>query len=537
MEQKLNNEEINRLLERAKAGDNEAWESLYGQFERYIHKCAWKIIRKYEIFPGDAERQKEAEEDLFQAGWVGFGAALRKYDPAKGKFLTYVTDYIRGELCQQKYFLTSRKGLVYVDEWDSILELSESPDGEETDAIPARIREKLNKATDRGDYSTERRTLQIMEVLRMLTDENHSLSKAKLKKCLVAYRCGKYGNTTKTEADNTFKKTVAEILLEVDPECCTAETEADYRIKYEGYRENELRSKIKMSGEKVTYAPAIDGLSYVHPFDNGELDDLIQIVCLSELIPYEEKLTLVQKLLSTASIYYETPFWRNGGLAFRSGTVSGRHGYEKRDERSTLPENLQTIQQAIQTMARIKFRFCRYTAEHERTADDNEIHTLSPYHLVVYHDNYYCIGMKKNDKRIWHYRVDLMSDVELVYDPKSKKRSVMEVAPFEGLPIGNRSWNPEKYMAEHLYMGYDEPETIHVKIRNTDYTILHDWFGNHYKKIESGEDGYDIVKIETSPYMIIHWAMQYGDRVEILNDDIREKLRTEIEKLKKLYAK
>jgi hypothetical protein len=92
-------------------------------------------------------------------------------------------------------------------------------------------------------------------------------------------------------------------------------------------------------------------------------------------------------------------------------------------------------------------------------------------------------------------------------------------------------------MSEHLYMAYDEPRKIEIKIKNTDYTFLHDWFGNHYEKIASLSDEEDLVRVKTSPTMIIHWAMQYAGKVEILDEEIREKIREEIENLEEKYKK
>lgn len=159
--------------------------------------------------------------------------------------------------------------------------------------------------------------------------------------------------------------------------------------------------------------------------------------------------------------------------------------------------------------------------EEKQIPKTDYIHILSPYHLVVYHDNYYCIGLKKDDKRIWHYRVDLMSNIEIVTDDSGREVPV-EIIAFEGNPICNACWNPEKYMSEHLNMAYDETQDIRIKIRDTDYTIIHDWFGDHYEKMnEPCEEGYDIVRVRTSPYMIVHWAMQYGTSVEIMDEEIK----------------
>ncbi len=99
-------------------------------------------------------------------------------------------------------------------------------------------------------------------------------------------------------------------------------------------------------------------------------------------------------------------------------------------------------------------------------------------------------------------------------------------------------------MAEHLNMAYDEPREIGLKIKSTDHTILHSWFGSHYKKTgslksaddEGKETDYDIVTVRTSPAMMVHWAMQYGTSVEILDEDIRNEIGKELEKMRKIYG-
>lgn len=40
----------------------------------------------------------------------------------------------------------------------------------------------------------------------------------------------------------------------------------------------------------------------------------------------------------------------------------------------------------------------------------------------------------------------------------------------------------------------------------------------------------------TSPAMLVHWAMQYAGGVEIMDEEIREKIRDEIKKLEEKYG-
>ena len=88
-------------------------------------------------------------------------------------------------------------------------------------------------------------------------------------------------------------------------------------------------------------------------------------------------------------------------------------------------------------------------------------------------------------------------------------------------------------------MGWNKPKSIRLKIPADQYTVLHDWFGNYYKKsrIPCEEEGFDYVDVVTSPSLIVPWAMQYAGRVEIMDEEIREKIREEIRGLREKYGK
>ena len=151
---------------------------------------------------------------------------------------------------------------------------------------------------------------------------------------------------------------------------------------------------------------------------------------------------------------------------------------------------------------------------------------------------FYLIGLWSDgtNKQIYHYRVDLMSDVEILKNNNNKPVRI-KMYGMEDLPIWNFNWDPEKYLSEHLYMAYDEPREIKIKIRKNDYTDIYKWFNNYTKTNLPCEDGYDIIMVKTSPSMIVHWALQYSSKVEILDEDIRAEIRKEIKKLGEKYGK
>ena len=535
----LTEEEIIGLIKRIKEYDNEAWKQLYKNYERYIYKRVWIRLKKIDM---TIEQKQQLVDDLFMSGWEGFIYSLKNFNPQKAKFLTYATNYIDGEISKELNQLFNPLGLTERPKpvkgkekshkisrvsWDACLE-SVSTFAKDDKGL------NVAEAPEREKYSAERRVLQILEVLRILTDEKNSISKEELGKMLSLYRSAKYNNGIPLEAPNTFTSTLENMLQELNPMEYSNENENLYKIKYEGYKEDRLKKKIsKECGRK---ASDITKFSYVHVFDNAELDKLIQLVCFSDMLSVDEKSQLINKLIGTASSYYKTPFWDDKKIKFNPRAIHGRFSGRKQADNIQFAENLKIIQQAVNNLVSIKFSFNRVTAQHEMEPITEYFHILSPYHLVVYHDKYYCIGLKKDNHKIWHYRVDLMSDIEIVRDEEGKMVPI-EVSSFEGLPIFNAYWNPGKYMAEHLNMAWDEPRNIRIKIKNTGYTMIHDWFGEHYEKTnESEEEGYDVVIVKTSPTMIVHWSMQYGMAVEILDKEIRKKIREEIAGMAEKYA-
>lgn len=339
----LTDQEIAVLINEIKIGNNDAWEKICHNFDRYIHECCWKKLRKFDM--SDTFRT-ELEEDLYMAGWQGFVSAIKNYDPENGKLLTYATYYINGELSKELDLLLNPLGLterprpekkkstetessiisrISIDEDGGIPEnvlsyalmrenhsdeAERETSGDKNLSRMSEIAgllkdEKANKEalaqlfsesciSDLGEYSNERTTLQILEILKQTTDEKHTVSKNELKRLLRLYRIGRYKNNTSVPVDNTFNRIVAEILLELNPGEYTDDNDSEYIIKYDGYTEGKLNKNIKpdkSSSQKVESgsAPVLNGLHYVHPFEYEETDRLIQLISFSDMLSVDEK--------------------------------------------------------------------------------------------------------------------------------------------------------------------------------------------------------------------------------------------------------
>ena len=559
-------QEVIQLLERTKQGDNEAWEKLCARYVPFVNSRVQFYLDKFMIKP---VKKEEMRDDLVIAGWNGFILSLKNYDPQTAKLITYSRWYIDGEIKRELEFQFNTLGItekpknlqIYVDDtldsensavsFSVMAESDENNNGVELSGevaaeagqesshvdnllLDAEIAEVLENAPDLGSYSSERRVLQILEILKKHSDEDHGLTLQEIAKLLKLYRVTKYNNGTKTEdVDRTLSKTMSQLLQEMDPLEYTPENEEDYRIIYDGYQDDLLKKKLAKEG-KVD----ITNFSYVHLFSNEELDHLIEVISFTDILSNEDKLEFIKKLVSTASVHYRNPFWDGEKTKFNPKAIHSRFSYREAEGlagREMIWKNLKVIQQAINAMAKISFTYNRHTAEHKLTPRSDMIHEISPYHLVVYHDNYYCIALNQDGSRVLHYRVDLMTNVQMLRNEDGSVVPV-QVTAFEGLPLRSEYWSPDKYLAEHFNMSFDEPQPIRIKIKDIDYTILQEWFGNHFEKTrEECENGYDIVVVNAAPSMIVHWALQYGSYVEIMNEDIRENIRQELSKLGKLY--
>ncbi len=561
-EDRLSSEQIDELLMKAKSGDNDAWTKLYEEFEVFIHRLAWDRINEMIL-----EKPQEIENELFQAGWIGCVRALKRYEPGEFGFLTYARKDIEGAMSEQLRFEFD-DGITHKPKKEKIVvERPRDASEEEQKAFESKISNaafwdkilassgmSIESPTDHELFHQGRRILHILEVLKMLTDEDHSLRKSDLLEQLHIYRIKKHSNDSSLTVkdgelglhsdDGTYTTDLEDMLLELDPLKYTGDNDDDYRVKYSSYKEDGLDRKInKVKGQK---ALAITNFSYTHDFDNETLDKLIQLVSFSDMFSNEEKTKLIRKLVSTASVYYNTPFMDEDELKFNPAAIYGRFAQRNGADRKQLTENLKIIQKAINSLSQIRFRFNRYTADHKLVPKYERISVLSPYHMVVYHDNYYVIGLNQawGDKRILHYRVDLMSDIEIAKDDNGKTIPI-EVFDFTGLPISNAYWDPEKYMSEHINMAYGDLRKIKIKIAQDEYTLIHGWFGDHYEKVDSVTEtddkgnkvDYDIIVVNTSPSMIVHWAMQYGTTVEILDEEVREKIREELKEMAIIYGK
>lgn len=400
----------------------------------------------------------------------------------------------------------------------------------------------------------EQRTVEILDILKRLSDERHPVSQ----KFILE-------NMETTNNAQTLSRALLQILCKINPVVYEKDNDGEYRVKYRGY-ENDLiaekeiydsaKKKLRHNDEygdvdmreldeeeeealeKYSRSPEIKDLYYVHDFTYTELDQLIDAVNLTNKLSDQEKTTLISKLINTASDYYETPFFKDGKRTF---SVLGT--YENRYFGNTmLHENLRVIRDAIEKRHQIRFNFNYYNENKElkpRLDEDGnpKEYVMNPYYVMVINGRYYLLCNVDWSSDVSTYRIDLMSEVKPKCMGKTKYPEKRKpISQIKDMPRVE-NWKPAEYMSQHLYAYFDKPKTIRLKLNRSRYTMLHDYFGEYYNFVRHIDDKYDLVTVKCSPEAMAVWAVQMGDFVEVLDDDMRGLVCKKIKTLVKRYNK
>lgn len=287
---------------------------------------------------------------------------------------------------------------------------------------------------------------------------------------------------------------------------------------------------------KRKVSPPVKNLYYQHTFSYQEINSLIEGVLFSRTLDTREAKLLVKKIEQNLT----TKFYPRGPKSICKVQETIPVNWEQ------LRGNLLLIQRAIDEGVKLAFRFNGYDRRRELVPMREKKDVVSPYYCVAYAGRYYLLACQEKQREtgperqmsIW--RIDLMTEVECL-GPKERALDKREV---ENLP---QEWD-ETFPLTHLNMSFDKPVPITLRLVNpwagqdggmwTNYTFLVDWFGSsfQYERTETEPPYGDIVRVVCSPFGMVNWALQYSDRVEVLEPlSVREAVMEKIKRLNQKY--
>ena len=250
-------------------------------------------------------------------------------------------------------------------------------------------------------------------------------------------------------------------------------------------------------------------------FEDSELKLLIDGVLSSKHITPKQSKELIEKLCSQANKYFR-----------KSVKNIYSVGDWNKTENVAVFYNIDITNEAIENEKQIKFDYNKYGAD--KKLHRSAIHTVSPYQMIVHNGRYYLMGYNEKWEHIQYYRMDRITDIELL----DKNRTPIKLV--KGFESGI---DYKRFSSSMPYMFFDEP--VIVEFIANDWVIdqILDWFGKDIK-IEEQIDGRFLIKVKASINAMEYWAMQYLNAVEVLAPlELCERLKKNVAAANEKYNK
>lgn len=354
--------------------------------------------------------------------------------------------------------------------------------------------------------------LNILDILRKYTDEDHRLSQKEIAEILK--------NEYDMKAD---RKAIRRNLLNL--------MDCGYEIEYSETIRN-VPVKDKKTGEvlrdKDTGEPVMEenelwsDFYLKRQFTDGELRLLIDSLLFSRHIPYSQCKDLVEKLEDLSNIYFKSRVRYISTLP------------EDKTDNRQLFYNIEMLDEAISKNRKVSFRYVEYQTDkklHEKRRPDGSIreYVITPYQMAAREGKYYLICNYDKYDDVSNYRLDRIRDIRILDEPGK---------PFSELKwSGNRKLDLGEYMKEHVYM-YSS-ENVHVKFRIVKpmITDVVDMFGKEV--IFSDEDETHVtVAVKTNERAMEQFAKNFAPDVEVLQpESLRQRVKEELERAVEVYYK
>ena len=241
-------------------------------------------------------------------------------------------------------------------------------------------------------------------------------------------------------------------------------------------------------------------------FEDAELRMLIDSVLFSKNLTQKQAKDLIEKLRAKGNKYFPAK------VTHISNLPEMHHADNKQ-----LMYALDTVNDAIAEKKKISFVYNTYGTDfrlHPRR--DGMRYVVNPYQMVANNGKFYLIGNYDKYDNVSHYRLDKMTDVQILDEKVKPQKEIRDFKNGFSLP---------KHMAEHIYMFSGESERVKLLAPATMMDELIDWLGKDFTVRKTDDEDEIEITLNCNVDSMFYWALQYGPYVEILEPiDLRNRI-------------
>ena len=266
-----------------------------------------------------------------------------------------------------------------------------------------------------------------------------------------------------------------------------------------------------------TYEENNDGYFLREPlFTDSEVRMLIDSVLASRYISGNYAKELISKLSELATVY----------LTKRIPYVTQADRWIHTDNPQVFL-NIELLDEAIDTHRKVRFVYNKYGLDLSLHPRHEHRYEVDPYQIACSNGRYYLVGNYEKHDRVTNFRIDLITDVEVLST---------KAIPFENLPYKSNSLDLAEYTKYALNMYDGKKVSAIVRLKQERIGDVIDWFGKDITILPGSEDDYIQVRVTGSDNGIRMWAIQYGRLVEVLSPaDLREAIRLDVAAIAEKY--
>ena len=146
-------------------------------------------------------------------------------------------------------------------------------------------------------------------------------------------------------------------------------------------------------------------------FEDSELRLLIDGVLSSNYITAKHSKALIEKLCAQSNKYFRP----------RVKNIYSVNDWNKTDNVSVF-YTIEIVDEAIERSRQVRFEYNKYGADKKLHRTSRQ--TLSPYQMILHNQRYYLMGYNEKWQEMRYYRMDRITNIELVNEPSTPLRSI-----------------------------------------------------------------------------------------------------------------
>lgn len=229
-------------------------------------------------------------------------------------------------------------------------------------------------------------------------------------------------------------------------------------------------------------------------FELPELKLLVDAVQCSKFVTHKKSNELIKKIESLASYRQAQSLQRQVYVSNRVKTINESIYY-----------NVDRLHAAIAENKKVSFKYFDYDIKKEKSFRKNgEKYLVSPYALSWDDENYYLITFSTKYNDFTHYRVDRMTDIDLIDEERD--------------PLPDREhFDIAEYTKKVFNMFGGEEVMVQLQFDNLLVNAVIDRFGKDVVIGKMDESSFYIwIKVAVSSTFFA-WVSQFGNKVKILS--------------------